>query len=87
MWCLDHCCYQIVRHDRGGLMSTVIHYQDAGVLRILLDLADNPRDVKITTEFEGPAVVVPDELYERYVMYQSLDSSSPKEPKKKEKKS
>lgn len=67
-------------------MGTVVHYQDVQVLRVLLDLADNPRDVKTTTEFEGPAVVVPDELYERYLTYQSLDSSSPKEPKKKEKK-
>ena len=65
-------------------MSTVVHYQDAGILRILLDLADNPKDVKTTTDFEGPAVVVPDELYERYLTYQSLDSSPPKEPKKKE---
>ena len=65
-------------------MSTVVHYQDAGILRILLDLADNPKDVKTTTDFEGPAVVVPDELYQLYLTYQSLDSSSPKEPKKKE---
>ena len=65
-------------------MSTVVHYQEAGILRILLDLADNPKDVKTTTDFEGPAVVVPDDLYERYLTYQSLDSSSPKEPKKKE---
>jgi hypothetical protein len=84
---MDYCRYPYLCNYRGDSVSTVVHYQDAGVLRILLDLADNPKDVKTTTDFEGPAVVVPDELYERYVMYQSLDSSSPKEPKKKEKQS
>ena len=66
-------------------MTTVVHYDSAWTLRVLLDLADNPKDVKTTTDFDGPAVVVPDELYERYLTYQSLDSSSPIEPKKKEK--
>ena len=64
-------------------MSTVVHYDSAWTLRVLLDLADNPKDVKTTTDFHS-AVVVPDELYERYLTYQSLDSSSPIEPEKKE---
>lgn len=52
-------------------------------IRVLLDLADNPRhDVKTTTETGRLAVVIPDYLYERLQQYQSLESSSPKEPKK-----
>lgn len=54
-----------------------------GQIRVLLDLADNPRhDVKTTTETGRLAVVIPDYLYERYKQYQSLESSSPIEPKK-----
>ena len=66
-------------------MTTVVHYDSPWTLKVLLDLADNRKDVKTTTDFNGPAVVVPDELYQRYLTYQSLDSSSPKEPEKKEK--
>jgi hypothetical protein len=52
-------------------------------IRILLDLADNPRhDVKMTTETGRLAVVIPDYLYDRFKQYQSLESSPPKEPKK-----
>lgn len=56
------------------------HY---GEIRILLDLADDPRhDVQTTMETGRLAVVIPDYLYERFQQYQSLESSSPKEPKK-----
>jgi hypothetical protein len=66
-------------------MTTVVHYQDSFTLRILLDLADDPRhDVKTTTAYGTPAVVVPDKLYQRYLTYQSLLSSPPEVPKKKE---
>lgn len=66
-------------------MTAVIHYQDNFTLRILLDLADDPRrDVRTTTEYGTPAVVVPDKLYQRYQTYQSLLSSPPEVPKKKE---
>lgn len=52
-------------------------------IRILLDLADNPRhDVKTTTETGRLAVIIPDYLYDRFQKYQSLESSPPKEPKK-----
>ena len=52
-------------------------------IRILLDLANNPRhEVKMTTETGRLAVVIPDYLYERFQQYQSLKSSPPKEPKK-----
>ena len=67
-------------------MSQVILINSSHQLRILLDLADNRRDVAMTTSYTGMAVVVPDELYERYQTYQSLDSSPPVVPKKKEKK-
>ena len=52
-------------------------------IRILLDLADSPRyDVKTTTETGRRAVVIPDYLYDRFLRYQSLESSPPTEPKK-----
>lgn len=51
---------------------------------VLIDLADSPNDVATTTDFGPLAVIVPDELLERYEQYLSLtESSSPKEPKKK----
>lgn len=51
---------------------------DPVVARVLLDLADNPKDVK--TDSQGPrlSLVVPDELWDRYEQYQAV-------PEKKEK--
>lgn len=49
-------------------------------LRILLDLADNPRHVQANSDHRNFSVVVPDYLYERYTQYQSLESSP--EPKR-----
>ena len=44
-------------------------------VRVLLDLADNPRhDVKTTTETGNTAVIIPDYLYERFLAYKSLES-------------
>lgn len=45
---------------------------DPVTARILLDLADNRKDVK--TDSQGPrlALLVPDELWERYERYQGL---------------
>lgn len=45
---------------------------DAGMVRVLLDLADNRKDVK--TDSQGPrlSVVVPDELWAKYETYQGL---------------
>jgi hypothetical protein len=62
----------------------VIYEPGPGDLRILLDLADNPRrDVKTTTDTPYMGVVIPEELYQRLLTYKSLsESSSPKEPKK-----
>lgn len=68
-------------------MSKVIMIKSSQDLRVLLDLADNPRrDVATDTSYSGLAVVVPDILHERYLRYQSLDSPPPIEPEKKEKK-
>lgn len=55
----------------------------AAVVSVLLDLADRPRDVATTTDFERLAVVIPDELYERFQVYQSLSASPDPAPKKK----
>lgn len=51
-------------------------------VRILLDLADNRRDVQTTTVTPRTAVVIPEELYQRFLTYKSLHSSPPREPKK-----
>ncbi len=81
MWCLVHERHTEL-HD-----GTVIYEPEPGELRILLDLADDPRhDVATTTDTSQMGVVIPEELYQRLLTYKSLsDSSSPKEPKKKEK--
>lgn len=45
---------------------------DAEMARVLLDLADNRKDVK--TDSQGPRIslVVPDDLWEKYETYQGL---------------
>jgi hypothetical protein len=45
---------------------------DPATARILLDLADNPKVVK--TDSQGPdlALVVPDDLWDKYEKYQGL---------------
>jgi hypothetical protein len=56
--------------------------EDWNDVRILLDLAhDRKRDVATTTETPRLAVVIPDELYERFLRYKSL-AASPKSRKK-----
>jgi hypothetical protein len=53
-------------------MSKRIEF-DATTARILLDLADDHKDVK--TDSQGPrlSLVVSDELWERYEKYQGLE--------------
>lgn len=69
-------------------MAVFIPTDYAAQVSVLIDLADHPRDVASTTDFGVPAVIVPDELLERYEKYLSLEeSSSPKEPKRKGSKS
>lgn len=64
-------------------MSQVVLNVSSDQLRVLLDLADNRKDVRTTTDYGTLAVVVPDELFERYEKYQNLsESSSPEEPRK-----
>lgn len=65
----------------------VIHPVDEQILRTLLDLAKQPRDVKTTTHLPTLAVVVPDYLFEMYQRYQALESSPPEVPKKSRSKS
>lgn len=68
-------------------MATFIDPDDfTGLARTLLDLADHPRDVDTTTDHGRLSIVVPDYLDKRYKQYQSLDSSPPVVPRKKEKK-
>lgn len=64
----------------------MIYEPAPGELRILLDLAEDPRrDVKTTTDTPQLGVVIPEELYQRLLNYQALsESPSPKEPGKKE---
>jgi len=48
-------------------------------VKILLDLADNPkRDVVTTTVTPRTAVIIPDELYERFQQYKSLSETPQK---------
>ena len=51
---------------------------DPVVARILLDLSDNPKEVK--TDSQGPrlALLVPDELWVRYEQYQGLEEKGGK---------
>jgi hypothetical protein len=64
-------------------MSQVVMVDSPQTLQVLLDLADNRKDVQTTTDYGTLAVIVPDELYERYQQYLNLsESSSPEEPKK-----
>lgn len=66
-------------------MPTIIAPDNVSELaRILIDLADHPRDVATSTEYHRLSLVIPDYLYERYQTYLSLESSgAPKEPSKK----
>ena len=51
---------------------------DPVTARILLDLADNKKDVK--TDSQGPrlALVVPDQLWDKYEKYQSVEEKGGK---------
>ncbi len=60
----------------------MIYEPRPGELRILLDLADDPRrDVQATTETAQLGVVIPEALYQRLLAYQSLSPKAPKEKK------
>jgi hypothetical protein len=64
-------------------MPAIVPSDYAGTVRVLLDLADDPRhDVVSTSEYTSPAVIVPDYLYERWKNYLSLEASPPVVPKK-----
>jgi len=81
MWCVGGPGHPKL-HDGG---ECVVIYEPASndEIRILLDLADDPRHhVKTTTETGRMAVVIPDYLYERFQQYQSLEASPPEVPKK-----
>ena len=51
---------------------------DPVVARILLDLADNPKQVKTDTQGPSLSLVVPDELWTRYEKYQSVEEKGGK---------
>ena len=81
MWCVGHPSDPKLHYGR----ERIVLYQPSSndEIRILLDLADDPRHhVKTTTETGRLAVVIPDYLYDRFLKYQSLESSPPIEPKK-----
>jgi hypothetical protein len=57
--------------------------EDWADVKVLLDLADNPkRDVVTTTVTPRTAVIIPDELYERFKQYKSLEETPQKGRKK-----
>jgi hypothetical protein len=45
---------------------------DAETAQVLLDLADNRKDVKTDTQGPRLSLVVPDDLWEKYETYQGL---------------
>jgi len=51
---------------------------DPVVTRILLDLADNPKQVKTDTQGPDMVLVVPDELWARYEKYQAVEEKGGK---------
>jgi hypothetical protein len=58
--------------------------EDWADVKILLDLADDPkRDVVTTTVTPRTAVIIPDELYERFKQYKSLKESPQTKGRKK----
>ena len=62
----------------------IYDYRSSEELRVLLDLADNPRyDVKTTTQGPHTMVEIPDELYERFLQYQLLKAKDDEAPKSK----
>lgn len=64
-------------------MPVIVPSDFASTVRVLLDLAVDPRrHVVTTTEYASLAVVVPDYLYERWEKYLSLEASPPEVPKK-----
>ncbi len=66
-------------------MSQVVIIEDPATLRIILDLADHPWDVKTTMDYGPLAVIIPDDLYAKFQAYGTLsesESSPPVEPKK-----
>jgi hypothetical protein len=53
--------------------------EDWADVKILLDLADNPkRDVVTTTDTPRTAVIISDELYDRFLQYKSLKETPQK---------
>jgi len=70
MRCLDHIGNQNLCND-GSDMSKRVDF-DPVVARVLLDLADNPKQVKTDTQGPDMVLVVPDELWDRYEQYQAV---------------
>jgi hypothetical protein len=57
--------------------------EDWADVKILLDLADNPkRDVVTTTDTPRTAVIISDELYDRFLQYKSLKETPQKKGRK-----
>lgn len=62
-------------------MFTFINPEEPQALaRVLIDLADNKRDVQTTTDHRTLSFRVPDYLRERWKRYQNLDATPPETP-------
>jgi hypothetical protein len=58
--------------------------EDWADVKIMLDLADDPkRDVVTTTVTPRTAVIISDELYERFLKYKSLKETPQKKGRQK----
>lgn len=68
-------------HHGRYLMPVITPDNVSQTAQILLDLADDRRHVKTSTDYPTLAFVVPDYLYQRWQNYLSLESSSREKPK------
>lgn len=70
----------MVHEHHQGVHGYVIYEPGPGELRILLDLADDPKhDVRSTSDTPQLGVVISEELYQRLLQYKSLSESPSRE--------
>ena len=71
MWRLGSGRHSQLHNDRGTNVSKRVDF-DVTLVRILLDLADDPRQVATDSGLGRLSVVVPDDLWQRYETYRDL---------------
>ena len=74
---MDRGSHPYLHYDWSSNMSKRVEF-DPVVARILLDLADNPKQVKTDTQGPSLSLLVPDELWTRYEKYQAVEEKGGK---------